>query len=1220
MVFANNSIKINNLFFFFWIFPLFLNFGCNYKKKEKLGDLALRIHSLIDSSNSYHSQSHFNSAINILDTAIYLIKIAPDCFHDSLPKIYNLRAKNYRIIGAYVRAWKDYKNSLDIIGRRSAFKHEIFNSYFGLGTLFYYYNQQNNKIAIDYINKAYANAITKTDSALIYYFKCEAFIVSRKVDTAGYFLDSLEKIINYDAINEKFHSNDSSFYMMEPWIWEDSGKIKRMITAIYSSKIVGYFDKSLKYNYGYRDKRIFNKYQIAFLYFYKGDYYLNFDNYLDSAHIYLDSAYKMADKMDIPFVKMLSSKGLKIYYSKRNDTLNANKFLFIENNLTIELNNDQLMILQLESELKSKEEATKYKAYIIFILLLTAFAFVCVGIFLKKRKGLDIKLSNAIKKLEGENIIAAERNEKWNNIQNELLKQKDAVLKESGSYDLTLLVKLIGEYFKSEYCGVGLSDKHELANWFNYDINASQHECICRLQNSDFDKEIASDISKNVYLNGYSVYVERDIYSFSSEYIKIFAEGILRTNSVTNIIFVGIYSESELIDGEGKYLGYLSILNAKEDYGIKNEINILGKQLSHFFNIAFDRRINETREKDRQFINGLREYKDNFDNILNSISEYFTREFNLATISFRVPVLNGSELNSINLNNLLFPLRFLYVDPLIYEKKKVPAEKIKQLYIQKRKVLNLSELNYKDELINNFPSSLYFDNQMDIVSFGSDFDYADIFETNEKIVLAIRKTIYNEKSTSDANECWKNLYGVFNLRPYKIIDNIEIENRLVYLGHHITHTINGIINEKKHAQINTLKQEIDNLQFTPEVFYQQIARLVSKVINAEICSVFIYDKSDDKLKLKGTTALKALYNNKAIDLNNRYLEDIYYNSQDTESVTTKVLTDGLVRLIYSIEYHPVSKKFEEIPMTGSENDYSILYVPLKDKNRKTVGVIKCFGKIKSSANLINSFWNFDKETIELVAALSERFIENAEFDKVKDKFIKEVVHESLTPMTEILYKSQWLVRKIEQGDYKSPKEFLSFLKSIEDGVLLYKYVILGLETASKQEINEGVIKIEKTNMRELILDVVRLFDELALFNNNIIKTNISNIPEINIDKLQIYIVIINLLSNAIHYSNPNSEINIYYKYTHERFIDKKYEYWHEIKFVNNGIGILQNEENNVFRLYHRSRNAIKKRPSGTGIGLYLINRIMTAHSGLCIIRKLNNPTEISVLFPQKNEV
>ena len=52
-------------------------------------------------------------------------------------------------------------------------------------------------------------------------------------------------------------------------------------------------------------------------------------------------------------------------------------------------------------------------------------------------------------------------------------------------------------------------------------------------------------------------------------------------------------------------------------------------------------------------------------------------------------------------------------------------------------------------------------------------------------------------------------------------------------------------------------------------------------------------------------------------------------------------------------------------------------------------------------------------------------------------------------------------------------------------------------------------------------------------------------------------------------------------------------------------------------MFFRSKQAVEKRPNGTGIGLYLVKQIMKAHGGDCFVKELSFPTTITIQIPNK---
>ena len=220
-------------------------------------------------------------------------------------------------------------------------------------------------------------------------------------------------------------------------------------------------------------------------------------------------------------------------------------------------------------------------------------------------------------------------------------------------------------------------------------------------------------------------------------------------------------------------------------------------------------------------------------------------------------------------------------------------------------------------------------------------------------------------------------------------------------------------------------------------------------------------------------------------------------------------------------------------------------------------------------------------------------------------------HELLIPITNIVNDNDEIITTAERNiDVYKKSVLIDDLKSNLDRCILFKYIVSDVEnifSTSNQTIQYNIKKCERP--QELLLDVVRMMERDAHASKGIgIVTNISEMPPLYLDKERIMQVFINLLKNSIRYSYDNSNINIFYKFN---------DNMHEIKFVNEGIGINENESESIFELFHRGQNARKIEPRGSGMGLYIVKSIMRDHGGDCVIRKFNNPTEISLLFPNK---
>lgn len=89
------------------------------------------------------------------------------------------------------------------------------------------------------------------------------------------------------------------------------------------------------------------------------------------------------------------------------------------------------------------------------------------------------------------------------------------------------------------------------------------------------------------------------------------------------------------------------------------------------------------------------------------------------------------------------------------------------------------------------------------------------------------------------------------------------------------------------------------------------------------------------------------------------------------------------------------------------------------------------------------------------------------------------------------------------------------------------------------------------------------------------------------DSFRMSVIIDNLISNAVKYqkpSEPNPRVEVTVKADDKRAI---------IKIEDNGVGILDNHLNNIFKMFFRSNNTV----NGLGIGLYIVKEALTRIGG-----------------------
>ena len=76
---------------------------------------------------------------------------------------------------------------------------------------------------------------------------------------------------------------------------------------------------------------------------------------------------------------------------------------------------------------------------------------------------------------------------------------------------------------------------------------------------------------------------------------------------------------------------------------------------------------------------------------------------------------------------------------------------------------------------------------------------------------------------------------------------------------------------------------------------------------------------------------------------------------------------------------------------------------------------------------------------------------------------------------------------------------------------------------------------------------------------------------------------------------------------------------YELKIVDNGIGIKEEEIDSIFKKFYRSDLSRSRDTGGAGIGLSIVSRIMEVHGWKIIVdSKVGEGTTISIFIPKKS--
>jgi signal transduction histidine kinase len=151
------------------------------------------------------------------------------------------------------------------------------------------------------------------------------------------------------------------------------------------------------------------------------------------------------------------------------------------------------------------------------------------------------------------------------------------------------------------------------------------------------------------------------------------------------------------------------------------------------------------------------------------------------------------------------------------------------------------------------------------------------------------------------------------------------------------------------------------------------------------------------------------------------------------------------------------------------------------------------------------------------------------------------------------------------------------------------------------------IKTESVYLNAILLDVLARFSDKIKTKNLIITTNFSKEYRIESDTYLVTIILNNLVSNAIKYSNNEGEISLL-------LLDHSEEI--QFSIIDNGIGIASADVVKVFQSFYRSDSSNHASIKGTGLGLSIVKRLCDLLKiEITIESELQVGTIINLSFP-----
>ncbi|MCB2298815.1 HAMP domain-containing sensor histidine kinase [Clostridium tagluense] len=215
--------------------------------------------------------------------------------------------------------------------------------------------------------------------------------------------------------------------------------------------------------------------------------------------------------------------------------------------------------------------------------------------------------------------------------------------------------------------------------------------------------------------------------------------------------------------------------------------------------------------------------------------------------------------------------------------------------------------------------------------------------------------------------------------------------------------------------------------------------------------------------------------------------------------------------------------------------------------------------------------------VDTLNYMSEEILKN---DKLKNEFISSISHELRTPLTSIKGWALTLKRKEFTGEVKR-EEALNIIVEESERLALMVEELLDF---SRFQSGRITLHIDKIDIGKLLKNIIMEFQPRAQKSGIILTYNIYETILIDGDKNRLKQVFINILDNALKFTNEGEEICICYVENEENIA---------ITIKDNGIGINKEDLKNITKKFYKGNS----KKSGSGLGLAISNEIVNLHKG-----------------------
>lgn len=402
--------------------------------------------------------------------------------------------------------------------------------------------------------------------------------------------------------------------------------------------------------------------------------------------------------------------------------------------------------------------------------------------------------------------------------------------------------------------------------------------------------------------------------------------------------------------------------------------------------------------------------------------------------------------------------------------------------------------------------------------------------------------------------------------------------------------------------------EIGILTLEPAPLAERITQSIQTGLDFDLVGVFRYDDEKDTLMPLHFAKSKRL--EQVLEKSAQEFDNLTISGASRHELFGKIFsgsgaghTDDLVNI-----WDGLVPKDKLAAAKKEAHLRTVLFYPLTIQDQKVLGVLM-IGLNRGYQDLsgfeqesIHNFVNVIAIALGKALLYQELQVTNLklaeanerleEFDRLKSEFISMAGHQLRAPLTVIKGYISLVIEGTIDGEVSDKiKEALG--KAMFSTEQLVK-LISSLLDLSRIEAGKIRYEFKAGDFQAMALEVIDKFRQnaekkgLALVFEN----KAGGLPPVTFDPDKMREVVVNLIDNAIKYSNEGEEVKI----VEERVAGQDGERI-RVSVKDSGLGVKSGDIVNLFAKFSRTEEAKARDPNGIGIGLYFVKRIVEDHGG-----------------------